>query len=169
MRSNIIGLAALVVACSPPKVRDPVIPKITISGQNTIIEEIPEGNNNSTLETPYQAKRCQEPKLEQGTYFIEFNHGAKKYFNISDFGCSLYFEHTMLSIIHDKNCDEFVDELLIFSSSDLPHKFDRETLEKKDYTKKLDRLLQDAEQFVCPENRAATEEYLLQEILKNYK
>lgn len=167
MRNKIFGLA-LLIGCSPKEVRDPIIPSITISGENTTIEEIAQ-EDNSTMETPYQAKKCQEPKLEKGTYFIEFNHGAKKYFNITDFGCSLYFEHTMLSTIVDENCDGFVDELFIFSSSDLPHKFDRETLEKKRYTKKLDRILQDAQQFVCPENRATTEEYLFQEVLKNYK
>ena len=71
-----------------------------------------------------------------------------------------------LSLITDENCDNLAEEWTIWSSG-LTHRFDRRMLETGDHAKIVDRILQEAQPFICPENEG--EEILFKEFLRSYQ
>ena len=76
MKRKIIGLMALLSACSPQ------IPKseIEISGPVIRIEEI---SQRDSAEEIFKSKYCKKIELESGFYAIEFRKASRKfYYNV---------------------------------------------------------------------------------------
>ena len=182
MKRQIIGLTALLaIACSSQKenhIPEVKIPEIIL--QQKIIEEEPIPQAEETpVNNEYHnlGKQCSQIKLQSGKYPVKMKNWDALYtvdeWN-SNKNCYLVLRMPrVMATISDQGCDNNVDGLNLEDHGSPPLHRDtirltRDDLERLGYKKQLERLLDEAQQFACPENEERLHHYLLKKVLETY-
>ena len=181
-----MGLATLLsVACSPPKpVESPAaIPEIKL--EEIILEPETQRKDEGKEEQVsrfwgvfYLSEQCDPVELERGYYPIKIGKILAEYeANVGRSGLITYGNCRLLIspkqdcsrfdiTINDDGCDNTVDRLTYnnnLGDGILGFDIERQELEEPD-KKRLDHLLEEAQQFVCLKNKKRVENYLLHKI-----
>src|SRR3989344_5215399 len=151
MKKRLIGLAALLAACSPH-------------------------NEYRNL-----GEQCGQIQLERGTYPVK-KEGWDAIYTVQTWdsgkNCYLALSNPELSVeMRDDDCDNTIDRIGVeeyplveyrigLRGDRIDLSLDRAALSRLGYTKPFDKILEEAQQFACPENKRHLEEYLLKRVLE---
>lgn len=185
MKKQIVGLAVLLSACTPQK--EVLIPKVTIPEiklqERVVAEAEPEpqkDDETAPSDNEYRnlGESCNQVQLESGKYPVKMK-GWDATYNVSVWDrakdCFLVISNSEITAqLVDSDCDNTtnrvdIEEEYSPSRNRINLSLDRATLEHFGYKKSFDRLLEDAQQFVCPENKGRLQEYLLKKVLETGK
>lgn len=178
MKGQFVGLAALLVACSPKKeVQEPIIPEIKLPEQIRVETEPQpqEEKEKSSNEYSNLGEECSQITLEYGSYPVRMKGWDAKYdVKIWDSRKDCYLSLSTSNIsaeIADNGCDNTTDSIriaeLLYKDFSISLRLERAELESLGYQKYFDRLLEEGQQFVCPENKRRLQEYLLKKVLES--
>lgn len=179
MKEQFVGLAALLVACFPKKeVREPIIPEITLPEPVMVEPEPKPQEEKSSNQYRNLGEICSQITLKQGQYSVKMKEWDALYAideRASGKNCYLILRMPGIKAeINDQNCDNKVEVIYIedYSSPSLIRdnfRLGREDLESLGYKKHSERLLEEAQQFACPENERRLHEYMLKKVFEKEK